>query len=222
LFSGWIVSRNIQKTQFLAELRRVAEIAPHGPLTTRSFQRHSLVSFGTVKQRFGSWDKALMAAGLSDRWLGSRAAKLEATKRITDEGILGNLVSLASRLGKTELTWRDVTAHLPFSGDILKKRWGSVRAAFEAAGLSSTSLGRRHSDEECFDNMLAVWTHHGRSPRLREMSEEPSKVGAAPYLQRFGAWKKALEAFVQRVNSDLDVFAAGTSTIVESHMRSPR
>jgi hypothetical protein len=179
----------------LAELRRVADIAPDGPLTTRLFQRHSRVWFGTVTQRFGSWDKALIAAGLSDRWLGTRADKLATTKSMTDEDILQALAQLANRLRKTELTWRDVTAHLPFRGDILKKRWGSTRAAFEAAGLSSTRRGHRYSDEECFYNMLTVWTHHGRPPRIREMGEPPSTIGAAPYLERFGTCKKALATF---------------------------
>jgi hypothetical protein len=195
-----------------AELRRVAEIAPDGPLTTRLFQRYSRVSFGTVIQRFGSWDKALMASGLGDRWLGYRGAKVAATKGITDEGIREALVNLASRLGKTELTWRDVTAHLPFGVDTLKTRWGSVKAAFEAAGIPSTHHGR-YSDEECFDNMLIVWTHHGRPPRFREMGEPPSKVGVTPYVERFGSWHKALAAFVNRVNSDLDIPAFDTSLI---------
>ncbi len=132
----------------LAELRRVAGVAPEGSLTTRLFQRHSRVSFGTVTQRFGSWDKALVAAGLSDRWLGSHGAKVASTKSISDEVIREALAGLASRLGKTELTWRDVTAHLPFGVDTLKTRWGSVKAAFEAAGLPSTHRGR-YSDEEC-------------------------------------------------------------------------
>jgi hypothetical protein len=197
----------------LDELRRVADIAPNGPLTTRLFQRHSRVSFGKVTQRFGSWDKALIAAGLSDRWLGSRAAKLAATKSMTDKGILEALVSLASRLGKPELTWRDVNTHLAFRGDTLKRRWGSVKAAFEAAGLSSTRRGHRYSDEECFDNMLVVWTHHGRPPRFREMRGPPSKVGDTPYLERFGTWKKALAAFVERVSSDLDMTTSDTMIV---------
>lgn len=190
----------------LAELRRVANVAPDGPLTTRLFQRHSRVSFGTVIQRFGSWDKALVAAELNDRWLGSHGAKVASTKSISDEGIREALIGLAGRLGKTELTWRDVTTHLPFGVDTLKTRWGSVRAAFEAAGLASTHRGR-YSDEECFDNLLTVWTHHGRPPRFREMGEPPSKVGVAPYVERFGTWKKALAAFVERVNSDLEISA---------------
>lgn len=196
----------------LAELRRVADVARNGPLTTRLFQRHSRVSFGTVSQRFGSWDRALVAAGLSDRWVGSRGAKLASTKGITDEGICEALIGLASRLGKTELTWRDVTAHLPFGLETLKTRWGSVRAAFEAAGLPSTRRGP-YSDEECFDNMLTVWTHHGRPPRFREMGESPSKVGVAPYLGRFGTWTQALAAFVQRVNSDLDIPAFDSTPV---------
>ena len=197
----------------LAELRRVADVAPDGPLTTRLFQRYSRVSFGTVTQRFGSWDKALKAAGLSDRWLGSRAAKLAATKSLTDESILEALVGLSSRLERTELTWRDVSAHLPFGGDTLKKRWGSIRAAFEAAGLTSTRRGHRYSDDECFDNLLTVWTHHGRAPRFREMGQPPSRVGATPYMERFGTWKKALAAFVERVNSDLNTSSSDTAAV---------
>jgi HNH endonuclease/Homing endonuclease associated repeat len=73
-------------------------------------------------------------------------------------------------------------------------------ALFEAAGLEATNLGRRYTDEECFENMLTVWTHFGRPPMHKEMSEAPSKVGGKAYIRRFGTWNKALAAFVERVN----------------------
>ena len=206
----------------LDELRRVAGTVPNDPLTTRLFQHYSRVSVGTVTQRFGSWGDALIAAELSDRWYGSRAAQLAATKRLTDDAILNHLVNLASRLGKTELTWRDVAAHLPFGADILKRRWGSAGAAFEAAGLSSTRRGHRYSDDECFDNLLMVWTHHGRAPRSREMGEPPSKVGASAYVGRFGTWNKALTSFVDRVNSDLDNSSSDTATVGTAPVAEPR
>ncbi len=196
----------------LDELRRVAAVVPDGPLLVTLFQRHSRVSGDTVAKRFGSWSKALAAAGLSDRCaesLREPGAKSRVSHRMTNEEILAALVNLAHTLGKTELSVTDVEAHLPFGRRTLKKRWGSSRAAFAAAGLSSSSRGRRYTDEECFDNMLAVWTHHGRPPKYAEMAQPPSQVSGKAYTLRFGSWSKALAAFVERVNADPDAPAAG-------------
>ncbi len=204
----------------LDELRRVAAIVPDGPLLAMLFQRHSRVSRDTVTKRFGSWSKALEAAGLSDRCgekLRVPGAKGRVSYRMTNEEILAALVNLAHTLGKIELSVHDVDAHLPFGSHMLRKRWGSSRAAFEAAGLSLSSAGRRYTDEECFDNMLTVWTHHGRPPKYVEMGQPPSKVGSKAYMLRFGSWSKALAAFVERMNADPDTTAAGPTLAANSN-----
>ncbi len=72
-------------------------------------------------------------------------------------------------------------------------------------------------DEECFDNMLAVWTHHGRPPQYREMGQPPSKVGGKAYMMRFGRWNKALAAFVERVNADPDTPATAPTSAADSN-----
>jgi len=53
---------------------------------------------------------------------------------------------------------------------------------------------RGYTDEECFENILTVWTHYGRPPMYKEMRLPPSRVGPKAYL-RWGTWLKALEAF---------------------------
>ena len=191
----------------LDELRRVAAIVPDGPLLATLCQRHSRVSRNSVAKRFGSWSKALEAAGLSGRCaekMGVRGATSRLIHKMTNEEILAALANLAHSLEKAELSVTDVEAHLPFSPHILRKRWGSSRAAFEAAGLSLSIAGRRYTDEECFDNMLAVWTYYGRPPKYSEMGHPPSMVGGKAYMIRFGTWNKALAAFVERVNADPD------------------
>ena len=59
---------------------------------------------------------------------------------MTDEDVLQTLRELAQRLGKRELTVEDVEEHLPFSGETLRRRWGTSRAAFEAAGFVDSDL----------------------------------------------------------------------------------
>jgi Homing endonuclease associated repeat len=184
----------------LAELRRVAALVPKKALTVAAFARHARVT-RKVYDRFGTWGDALRAAGLGDR--STDVVKTKGThisSRMSDEDILEALRALATRLGKAALTVEDVREHLPFSDEILRRRWRTSRAAFEATGLAATNLGRRYTDEECFANMLAVWTCYRRPPQYSEMARPPSLVGGKAYVKRFRTWNKALAAFVERVN----------------------
>lgn len=178
----------------IAELKRVASVVPDETLTIAAFENHGRANRSTLIRHFGSWAEALIAAGLEDR-LNPRL------KVMSRDELLEAIRNLAARLGKT-LTIPDVEQHLGVSGDRLRREWGTARKAFEAAGVRSTNVGRRYSDAECFDNMLAVWTHYGRPPQYREMSHPPSTVGGKAYVKRFGTWNKALAAFVERVNAD--------------------
>jgi len=68
--------------------------------------------------------------------------------------------------------------------------------------LNLSPLGRRYSDQECFDNLLNVWTFYGRQPKSSEMNRRPSIVGLKSYTNRWGAWNATLEAFIKEVNKD--------------------
>lgn len=204
----------------LTELRRVAELFPDGAFLESDFERLGRVGRNTVRRRFGSWFKALNAAGLAHRSTDQiKTRGGHASSRMSDDEILSILRELANQLGRTTLTQEDVIDHLPFSDQILRTRWGTLRGAFEAAGLRSTNLGRRYTDEECFENLLTVWTHLGRSPMHKEMSKPPSTVGGKAYIRRFGTWNKALAAFVECVHEDSDTKdenKSGTSASISS------
>ncbi len=183
----------------------MASVVPNGAITAAVITADGRVGLKTIRQRFGTLGDALRAAGLAHR--STDAVKTRGGHigtKLSDQDVLQALRDLAKRLDKTELIQDDIDAHLPFSTGILRKRWGGLRAALEAAGLRATKQGRRYTDEECFSNMLVVWTHHGRPPMHKEMSQPPSIVGGKAYMLRFGTWNKALAAFVERINQDRD------------------
>ncbi len=55
----------------------------------------------------------------------------------------------------------------------------------------------RYSDSDCYENILALWTHYGRQPKYGELKSPPSTVGPKAYIRRWGSWRKALKAFIE-------------------------
>jgi len=196
----------------LSELRRVCAIAGDGPLTQASFAKYANVSTSTLTRRFGSWKDALMKAGLVHKYSGRPVSfKLQAqqAKLMSDDELLSELRRVASVLSKSTMTGKEFDDNSPTaSHSVYRRRFGSWSKALKRANLDVAPLSRRYTDEECFENLLRMWTHFGRPPKYDEMSCPPSIVGVKAYLQRWGTWRKALFAFVDRANSDAGGFSS--------------
>ncbi|EQD28602.1 HNH endonuclease domain protein, partial [mine drainage metagenome] len=156
------------------------------------------VNGSTLQRRFRGWKGALEAAGLGDRFDSSGSKK-------GSQEILDAIKAVSIKLQKYELTLQEFQAHTGWTGTPVRRIFGSWKNALIAAGLGQSALGKRYTDEECFENMLSVWTHYGRAPQHDDMSKAPSIVGPKAYVRRWGTWRKALAAFVQRVTVDSHV-----------------
>jgi hypothetical protein len=190
----------------LAELRRVACIAGTSKLKIAEFTKHSKAGITTYRRRFGSWPAALEAAGLPHLYNAIPTAKKSRTlaRQLSNGEMLAEIRRVALVVGRTDIATDDLRQHASIGVDAIRRRFGSLMAALHAAGLIERSHGRRYTDDECFENLLRVWTHYGRPPKHREMKLLPSEVGPKAYTARWGTWNKALHAFVERVNFDLD------------------
>lgn len=178
----------------LDEVRRVAALVGSPKLSIAQFSKHAKVHGSTLQKRFGGWRNTLRAAGLSDL-VDTR------NSRLTREQVLEALSSVANSLGRPSVTLQAFTAHTGITGGPVRKLFGSWSSALAALGMNQSPLGMRYSDEECFENMLSVWTHYGRPPQHDEMNAPPSAVGSKAYVRRWGTWRKALSAFVTRANA---------------------
>lgn len=190
----------------LEELRRVASVVNKNKLTTEDFKKHSRVGITTLRRRFGSWQVALEKAKLSHLYNKVATPKKSGTlaRNLSDSDILNEILRVAKIVGNHEISGNHIRQHSKIGVDAIRNRFGSLKSAFRAAGIKETAHGRRYTDEECFENMLRVWTHYGRPPVYREMDMPPSEVGTRAYIARWRTWNKALYAFVERVNHDTD------------------
>jgi hypothetical protein len=189
------------------EIRRVADLFPVPPLKKREFNKESRVHSSTVIRHFGGWKEGLEAAGCGRLYGGASVTnkmRIQQGRKMQDEDLLAELRRIAQALCRNELTVDDINQHSIVGAGIFRKRFGKTRRAIELAGLKVLPLGRRYTDDECFENLYEIWKHYGRHPSFKEINRSPSKVGGEAYIKRFDTWMKALAAFVERVNSEPD------------------
>jgi hypothetical protein len=191
----------------IAEIKRVAGLVNQRPLTVAAFKLHGNVGISTLRRHFGSWRHALSVADLGHLASDARPITdkmiVQHGKGMSDGDLLSVLRTVAEQLHKESLTREDFNRHAPISADTLCRRFHGWVRALDLAGLSSTKVQRRYEDDECFENLLKVWTHYGRPPKMEEMPNPPSSISVRAYLNRWGTWRKALKAFVDQVNKDV-------------------
>jgi 5-methylcytosine-specific restriction endonuclease McrA len=194
-------------TTIIEDLKRVSELSPNEPFTIAFYSKHGQYSGSHIKRRFGGWREALDAAGIGNRFVGpptTERMKSQPGRAMSDEDILARIRDVSAQLGKASLAGADIEANSEVTQNLMYRRFGSVSAALRQAGVEQVSHGRRHTEDEIFENLLNVWTHYGRAPTVSEMDRPPSTVGKNTYIHRHGGWRKALKAFVERANSEAD------------------
>ncbi|MHB1237921.1 MAG: homing endonuclease associated repeat-containing protein [Gallionella sp.] len=179
----------------LAELRRVAAELNGTRLTHEKFNELSRVHSTTLRYRFGSWKNALDLAGISE----SLAPRL---KPLTREAVIASLRAYPAEFPGTPVTQEAIARRLGVDKGSITRKFGKWQDLLNEVGISSVPLGRRYTDEECYENIVALWTHYGRQPNFAELKRPPSTVGSKAYILRWGGWRAALGAFIKYVNQE--------------------
>lgn len=119
-----------------------------------------------------------------------------------DQELLDDLKKVALKLGKDNITRSEYKENGKFSPGTLERRFGGRwNKVVEKAGLQ-INVQRNISNEELFENIEEVWIKLGRQPLQDELKRPLSRYSAHRYANRFGTWRKALEAFIDFINSD--------------------
>lgn len=187
----------------IAELRRVVSEFNGKRLTREKFNELSRVHSTTLRYRFGSWKNALNIAGISET-IAPRFNPL------TREAIIETLRAHTKELPGQPVTAKEIAKRMGVDRNSISRRFGNWQDLLSEVGLEPVPLGRRYADEECYENIVTLWTHYGRQPNFAELKRPPSKVGSKAYILRWGGWRAALSAFIKYINQAPETTAIAT------------
>ena len=121
-------------------------------------------------------------------------------RNTSDEELLNDLKAVSNIINKDTVTMGEYNQYGKYHSTTLTRRFGSWFLCLQKAQLQMSRSKIGISNEALFDNIEKVWIKLGKQPSYTQM-EEYGEFSIGTYTKRFGGWRKALEAFVDYVNS---------------------
>ena len=182
----------------------MADLLKKESLSCKDYSSHGRFSYGTLRNRFGSWNEVLRRAGLS-----VEKGRLKFHDYCeSDEVFFADLRRVAKLMGRGYVTRTEYEKHGRFNYGERTKKYGGWGSLLKVAGLEKTPFRtgpkQMYSEKELFEEIERVWIKLGRQPSSTDFEKNEFKYGRNTFLRRFGGWRKALEAFVDYINSEDD------------------
>lgn len=168
-----------KKDRILDEIRRVANLLRKDSISIREFTQNSRVSESTVSNTFGSWNRAIDAAGLKPNLPGVSEA-MKRTK-ISEDELLAEINRLTDELGKPPSAG-EMNAFGRFSDDPYRRTWGSFAKA-RAIAMALRGIGT--APPQANDQGRSNTTQH--STTAREVFSHSPRPIQSKERARFGA-----------------------------------
>lgn len=196
--------RNTPDEELIEDVKRVADLLKKESLSCKDYSSHGRFSYGTLRNRFGSWNEVLRRAGLS-----VEKGRLKFHDYCeSDEVFFADLRRVAKLMGRGYVTRTEYEKHGRFNYGERTKKYGGWGSLLKVAGLEKTPFRtgpkQMYSEKELFEEIERVWIKLGRQPSSTDFEKNEFKYGRNTFLRRFGGWRKALEAFVDYINSEDD------------------
>jgi 5-methylcytosine-specific restriction endonuclease McrA len=121
-----------------------------------------------------------------------------------DKDLIKDVIDVAKKTGRNTVTMAEYQQYGKYHPTTLTRRFRSWFNVLEKAGLQESRSKLNIPEEELFDNLKNVWITLARQPKYQEFKKPLSKYSVGTYENRFGLWRKALEAFIEYINLESD------------------
>ncbi len=122
-------------------------------------------------------------------------------RNLTEDELIADLKRVSEEIESSIVSTEDYKKLGKYSKSAISRKFGTWKNALEKADLQK-ARNWGTTESEYWDNLKQVWIRLARQPKYKEMVIPFSKLSGTAYLHKFGSWRKALERFVEIVNSE--------------------
>jgi len=182
--------KKMSREELIADIKRVAKEMNTTMLTLRNYSKHSDVeNIKHVQVIFGSWNKAVEAAGLVPHLV---IKKLMIEKKV----LLRDMIRVANQLNKKNLNVKEYKKHgKPSYFSAIIKEFKTWYRAITVAGLEPFERKSKVSNNEMITELKRIFEPlKTKKITIKNYVENSGKYNAITIIRRFGTWQKALIA----------------------------
>jgi hypothetical protein len=190
--------RELTDEEILDNIRLVADSLDTDYLSISLYKKHGKYSQTAIQGHFGTWKSAVILAGLRHQRNDSEL------KLIKDEDYFQDIRRVSSEIAKDTVPYEEYIKRGKYSAEYIFTRFGKWNDFLNQAGLKCTGFSKEKiTEEQCFDEIERIWRILGRQPTSTDIIKSGiSNYSIDTFKRRFGGWRKALEAFVNYINTN--------------------
>lgn len=217
--------RHRSEQQLLEDLKTKAKALGRSPSSNEIDADNEMASSETYRKKFGSFNKALEAAGLTTRKVGELISKPTRTR----QQLIDELRAFGEKIGHPPSAKETKKEPGMASSSTYISEFGNWNAALEAAGFSKRPVGSSikvpfKSSDQMLAELRALAKRLGHVPTYDEVDKEPGMAAAPTYESRFGGLSNAqilAGLTANRVSKPREEMAADLKKLAARLGRSP-
>lgn len=189
--------KQLTDDEILSDLKKVAQDLNVDYLSISVYKKHGKYSQTAIQAHFGTWKQACSIAGLRTERYPSEL------KLVSDEDYYKDLRRVAELIESDTVSYDAYIKYGKYSSGHIFARFKKWDNALRNAGLQGTGFSKdKITEQQCFDEIERIWILLGRQPTTTDIVKNGISIYSIDtFKRRFGGWRKALEAFVQYINS---------------------
>lgn len=189
--------KQLSDDEILSDIKKVAQDLNVDYLSISVYKKHGKYSQTAIQAHFGTWKHACSIAGLRTERYPSEL------KLVSDEDYYKDLRRVAELIESDTVPYDAYIKYGKYSSGHIFARFKKWDIALRNAGLQGTGFSKdKITEQQCFDEIERIWILLGRQPTSTDIIKNGvSNYSLDTFKRRFGGWRKALEAFVQYINT---------------------
>jgi hypothetical protein len=182
----------VSTEELIADIQSVSSVLNSQSITIKDYQEHGKYSFATVKRRFGNWNNARIAAGLT--------VSESKPKNAAKEDLIADLKIVSSLLNQSNLSYAIYSKQGKYSKQLFKSCFGNWNNAKIVAGLAvsmrkpANHINRNATDEDLIADLKRVSSLLNQPKLSYAIYSTHGKYSKELFKGRFGKWNDALRA----------------------------